>query len=157
MTGIVANGDITDFTIVDRTADPGFYGQFLDRGNALDDIRASKRIILDGLALRPGMTVLDLGCGLGDDVRALAERVAPGGLAFGIDVSQVMIDEARRRLSDRTDVEISVGDAQALEFEDERFDGVRAERVLMHVPDAGRALDEMAGRSADHAPEIKDG
>jgi len=37
-----------------------------------------------------------------------------------------------------------VGDAQKLSFPDDSFDAVRTERMLMHVPDAEKALSEMA-------------
>jgi ubiquinone/menaquinone biosynthesis C-methylase UbiE len=56
-----------------------------------------------------------------------------------------MIDEARRRAATRgLPVDFEVGDSQALRFADGTFDAVRAERMLMHVPDADRAIAEMA-------------
>jgi ubiquinone/menaquinone biosynthesis C-methylase UbiE len=138
----MAAEDVTDFTIVDRTGDPGFYRRFLDEGNAQPAIRESKLVILDALRLAPGRRALDVGCGLGDDVHALAERV-PGGEAFGVDVSEGMIEEARRRARPDQPVSFQVADARALPFADGAFDAVRAERLLMHVPDAPRAVAEM--------------
>jgi SAM-dependent methyltransferase len=79
--------DVTDFTIVDHTGDPGFFRRFLDAGNAIPGIRESKQIILDGLRLAPGQRVLDVGCGMGNDVFELAERVGSGGEATGVDLS----------------------------------------------------------------------
>jgi ubiquinone/menaquinone biosynthesis C-methylase UbiE len=140
----VEHHDVTDFTIVDRTRDPGFYRRFLDAGNALPSIVGSKPIILDGLRLAPGQRVLDVGCGLGDDVLAIAERVGPSGSVVGVDVSEAMIDEARRRAPAGAPVSFQVADARALPFPDGAFDGVRSERLLMHVPEAARALAEMA-------------
>ena len=53
--------------------------------------------------------------------------------------------EAVRRLSGRDlPVNFEHGDAQALRFPDMSFDAVRCERMLMHVPDASRAVSEMA-------------
>ncbi len=136
--------DVTDFTIVDRTRDPGFYRRFLDAGNALPAIASSKAAILDGLRPSPGQRLLDLGCGLGDDVLALAERVGPSGSVVGADVSEAMIEEARRRAPPGLPVSFQVADARALPFEDGAFDGVRSERLLMHVPETSRVLSEMA-------------
>jgi SAM-dependent methyltransferase len=46
--------------------------------------------------LRPGETVVDLGCGGGLDVLLAAARVGPAGQAIGIDMTAEMIDRARR-------------------------------------------------------------
>jgi ubiquinone/menaquinone biosynthesis C-methylase UbiE len=135
--------DVTDFTIVDHTRDPGFYRRFLDAGNALSDIVPAKLLILEGLRLAPGHRALDVGCGLGDDVFAMAERV-PGGDVTGVDLSEGMIEEARRRAPPGLPVSVQVADARALPFADGAFDAVRTERLLMHVPDAPRAVAEMA-------------
>jgi len=95
--------------------------------------------------LRNGSRVLGLGRGLGDDTFQIAERVGAGGRVTGVDVSTSMIDEARRRAHVRgLPVDFEVGDSQALRFDGGTFDGVRAERMLMHVPDAERAISEMA-------------
>ena len=132
------------FTEVDQTRDPRFFTRFLDAGNALPTIRASKPLILDGLRLQGGEAVLDAGCGMGADVFDLAQRVGPAGRVVGIDVSEVMIAEARRRAAGlQLPVEFEVGDAQQLRFADARFDACRTERMLMHVPDAERAFSEL--------------
>jgi ubiquinone/menaquinone biosynthesis C-methylase UbiE len=136
---------VTDFTTVDSSKDPQFFLRFLEAANKNPSIVLSKQIILDGLRLRTGGRVLDLGCGLGDDTFQIAERVGASGRATGVDVSTSMIDEARRRGELRKlPVHFEVGDSQALRFADGTFDGVRAERMLMHVPDADRAIAEMA-------------
>ena len=137
------NQDITDFSIVDQTEDPNFFRRFLDRGNALPAIQQSKSMMLAALALQPGQRVLDLGCGLGDDVFTMAERVGTRGHVIGIDISEAMIEEARRRTPFGTPVEFHVGDSRKLEFPAGHFDAVRAERLLMHVPEATAALGEM--------------
>src|SRR5262249_28673904 len=46
--------------------------------------------------LRPGETVVDLGCGGGLDVFLAAAKVGPAGKAIGIDMTQEMIDPARK-------------------------------------------------------------
>ena len=68
---------------------------------------------------------------------------APGRLV-GLDASEVMLAEARRRARE-FDVPITfeVGDVQALPFPDDTFDVCRAERLLEHLTDPERALAEM--------------
>lgn len=139
-----AKQNVTDFTAVDGTQDPSFFVRFLDKANALPSMQASKPVILDALRLRGGKLVLDVGCGTGADVVEIARRVGPDGRVTGIDVSETMVAEAHRRTAGTSlPVEFEVGDAQALRFTDGTFDACRAERVLMHVPDAERALAEL--------------
>jgi ubiquinone/menaquinone biosynthesis C-methylase UbiE len=136
--------DPTLFTDVDRTGNPDFFIRFLDRGNSLPDIMRSKPLILEGLRLREGQRVLDIGCGTGADVLEIARRVGRSGSVVGVDISDAMIEEARRRADPlNLPIALEAGDAQALRFEDRSFDACRAERILMHVPDAEAALREM--------------
>jgi ubiquinone/menaquinone biosynthesis C-methylase UbiE len=137
--------DVTHFTTVDHTADPGFFLHFLDEGNKLPGAIAWKSVILRGLHLQPGMKVLDVGCGMGADAFELATLVGPSGVVTGVDFSESLIAEAVRRASDRNHrVSFEVGDAQALNFPSGSFDAVRTERMLMHVPDPSKALSEMS-------------
>lgn len=88
--------------------------------------------------------MLDVGCGTGSDVFEVVARLGASGHVAGIDCSESLIEEARKRAAERDlPVTFEVGDVQALQFEDESFDAVRAERLLMHVPDADRAVGEM--------------
>jgi SAM-dependent methyltransferase len=59
--------------------------------------------------LRPGETVLDLGCGGGIDVLLSARRVGPGGTAYGLDMTEEMLDLARTHAR-----EAGVGNAEFL-------------------------------------------
>jgi len=136
--------DVSLFTEVDKTGDPDFFIRFLDQGNALPDIKKSKTLILDGLHLRNGSAVLDVGCGTGNDVVNIARHVGQSGTVTGVDVSEAMIAEAQRRTAGSGfPVAFEVGNAMDLRFATGSFDGCRAERVLMHVPDPIRALSEM--------------
>lgn len=141
--------DITNmglFSTVDRAPDPSLFVRFVDLANTMPEIRSAKGLVLDALGLRAGAAVLDVGCGTGDDARELARVVGPEGHVVGVDVSETMIAEARRRLqgTPRLHVEFRVTDAQALPFPDDTFDACRTERVLAHVPDPRAALAEMA-------------
>ena len=52
---------------------------------------SSSAAVNELMQVRPGDRVLDVGCGLGDDVRALAALVGPSGRAVGIDASEATI------------------------------------------------------------------
>jgi SAM-dependent methyltransferase len=87
--------------------------------------------------------VLDVGCGTGEDVRAMAQLVTPGGRAVGLDLSTALIDEARQRSDPGPGVEFIAGDIYALPFADGAFDAVRADRVFQHLDEPLEALREM--------------
>src|SRR3954471_11847734 len=95
-------------------------------------------------SLRPGLDVLDVGCGPGTITVDLAERVAPGRVV-GLDVSPDPLDEARALAAAR-DVQVTfeVGDVYALAADDGSFDVVHAHQVLQHLTDPVAALREMA-------------
>jgi ubiquinone/menaquinone biosynthesis C-methylase UbiE len=137
-------GDVTRFTIVDQQTDPSFFIKFLDAGNALEDIEQVKRVMLAQLELHDGLSMLDVGCGTGDDVRDLAPLVGPRGRIVGVDVSGAMIAEAKHRHAALgLPIEFLEGDAQKLEFPDASFDRCRTERMLMHLDHPEQALAEM--------------
>ena len=98
------------------------------------------------LRLAPGESVLDVGCGPGTDTLPLARIVGPSGRVTGIDRDAEMVAEADRRAQAAGVggwVEHRVGDATALPFADGAFDGVRSERLLLHLAEPERAVAEM--------------
>ncbi|MGI8854790.1 MAG: methyltransferase domain-containing protein [Thermomicrobiales bacterium] len=134
----------TSFDAVDRTTDPADFVRYLDATRATDFFQEIKRRSYDLLALHTGDHVLDLGCGTGDDVAALAARVGPGGRAVGVDVSATMVAEAQRRTAGMgLPVEFTQGDAHHLDFPDDTFDGCRAERLLQHAMKPQAVLGEI--------------
>lgn len=133
---------LSNFRDVDASGDTDPYVGFLDRFSA--EFREMIGIGLDLLGLRPGSTVLDVGCGPGATIPELAARVGPEGRVAGIDVSARLVDEARRRVEGKgLPVEVRVGDAQRLEFADATFDAARADRVMAFVPDPRAAMREL--------------
>jgi SAM-dependent methyltransferase len=53
-------------------------------------------VIVDALELRPGLRVVEIGCGPGAASREVARRVAPGGHVLAVDRSASAIDQVRR-------------------------------------------------------------
>jgi len=134
----------SQFSNVDAAGDPGEFVRFMDDANSMEFFRAAKERTYALLALQPGDHVLDVGCGAGEDVRAMARIVGPTGRAVGIDSSQTMVDAARERSVGDAVVEFGIGDAQHLDFGDATFDACRTDRVLQHLSDPARAVAEMA-------------
>jgi ubiquinone/menaquinone biosynthesis C-methylase UbiE len=124
----------------------GFWGdaQYLDAVSAQDAVQRYKRRTYALLDARPGARILDVGCGIGDDVRAMAELVGSTGQVVGVDVREEMIAEARgRSVGLDLPVEFLVGSLYQLDFADDAFDGCRADRVYQHLDRPQDALAEM--------------
>ncbi len=102
---------------VDAAPSPDALVATLDAVAAREGVRRLKRHGLDLLAVTAGRRLLDVGCGTGDDVRAVAGLVGPIGLAVGVEPSAVLLAEARRRAADSPlPLGFVAGDAGALPF-----------------------------------------
>jgi ubiquinone/menaquinone biosynthesis C-methylase UbiE len=135
----------SEFDSVDFTTDPSDFVRYLDTTRATDFFQEIKRRTFTLLEVRAGQNVVDIGCGTGEDVRALAAQVGPSGRAVGVDISSKMIATATERSGNRdSNEEFVQGDVQKLPFNDACFDAIRAERLLQHTPDVDSALREMS-------------
>lgn len=87
--------------------------------------------------LRPGMNLLDVGCGPGTITTGLAETVSPGTVV-GLDRDPQHVEEARTLASGlgRENATFLLGDAHSLPFQDDTFDAVLENNVFVHLGDA---------------------
>jgi SAM-dependent methyltransferase len=97
-------------------------------------------------ALHDGDTVLDLGSGAGADVLISARRVAPSGRAIGVDMTDEMLDLARRNAADAgvENVEFLKGYLEELPLADECVDVVISNCVINLAGDKQAVLREAA-------------
>jgi ubiquinone/menaquinone biosynthesis C-methylase UbiE len=97
------------------------------------------------MGLSPGDTVLDVACGPGNFSREFARRTGPEGLVVGIDGSRTMLARGASDLRDSGLANLALvrGDATALPFRADSFDGVCCFAAIHLFDDPFRALDEM--------------
>lgn len=134
---------IEGFRDVDNSGQAAAFISYLDEATRLS--LTYKRRTYDLLNIQEGAVLLEAGCGTGDDARALASRVGATGRVVGVDFSDAMVAEARRRSADLGQpVEFHVADLHNLDFADDTFDACRIDRVLMHVADPARVIRELA-------------
>jgi len=96
--------------------------------------------------LHPGETVLDLGSGAGADVLISARRVAPGGRAIGLDMTDEMLDLARANAAEAgvDNVEFIKGYIEEIPLPDASVDVVISNCVINLAADKQVVLDEAA-------------
>jgi SAM-dependent methyltransferase len=87
----------------------------------------------------PDSCVLDVGSGLGNLARKLAERI-PQGQVWGVERS---LEQLSKATFDLPNLHLQQADAHWLPFEDARFDVVYCRYLLEHVADPVRVLQEM--------------
>lgn len=93
--------------------------------------RTYRRIVFLA-GVRPGDSVLDVGCSSGYLARKLAAVAGPGGQVTGVDPSQAAIAYAQRRALPA--MTFTAGVAQALPLPDSAFDAVTCTLAMHHVP-----------------------
>jgi ubiquinone/menaquinone biosynthesis C-methylase UbiE len=95
-------------------------------------------------SLRPGQSLLDVGCGPGTITADLADLVAPGEVV-GIDREPGIVHQADALAAarGRSNLSFATGDVYVLDFPDDSFDVVHAHQVLQHLTDPVAALVEM--------------
>jgi arsenite methyltransferase len=94
--------------------------------------------------LRPGETVLDLGSGGGIDVLLSARRVGPTGKAYGLDMTDPMLELAREnaRRAGATNVEFLKGEIESIPLPDDSVDVVISNCVINLSAEKRRVLAE---------------
>jgi ubiquinone/menaquinone biosynthesis C-methylase UbiE len=99
--------------------------------------------LVEQLAPQPGERALDVGCGRGAALFRLAEAVGPDGHVTGIDVAPGMVERTRADVAAAglgSFVDVSIGDAGALDVPPASFDVVASSLVLFFLGDPLAAL-----------------
>ena len=89
-----------------------------------------------GLALGPGSTVLDVGCGSGASAIPAAEAVGPTGQVIGVDLAEELLNLGRAKATNAglDNIEFRVGDMENLGYQDGQFDAVVCVFAIFFVP-----------------------
>jgi ubiquinone/menaquinone biosynthesis C-methylase UbiE len=133
----------TGFADVDGRDDATAYRQCLSLLDSLPYFREYKERSYELLNLSAGLSLLDLGCGLGDDAFRMAACVGRRGLVVGVDASMRLIEQAVARVPAGLRVRFAKADARRLPFKDECFDRCRVDRTLQHIASPRRAICEL--------------
>ena len=93
--------------------------------------------------LRPGMQVLDAGCGPGSMTQGIAAHIGAGRV-IGVDMSESQVQLAARRAVEHgaSNAEFRTGNVYALPFADAQFDALFSHALLEHLREPVRAMRE---------------
>ena len=99
--------------------------------------------LLTRAAVRPGETVLDIGCGCGTTTMMIAEAAGPSGHVTGLDISAPMLDFARERAKSVANITWALADATAHEFPEAQADLLFSRFGVMFFADPVAAFANM--------------
>jgi SAM-dependent methyltransferase len=98
---------------------------------------------MDALAPAEGQTVLDVGCGAGETLLQLAQRLGPTGRVIGVDIAPQVLAVARARTALFAQVTVMQADAGSLTLPDDSLDGVYSRFGTMFFPDPVAAFSNL--------------
>jgi len=131
----------SDFTLPYSAGEAWFYDAFIAAAVAKLVPAISERWV-GGLAA--GASVLDVGCGGGQNLLIVAER-RPDLVLTGLDLNAGQVARARRRAAkSHASMRVIEGSAMELPFGDGQFDSVMSVASIKHWPDPARGLAECA-------------
>lgn len=94
-----------------------------------------RALTVDLALLKPGESILDVGCGTGAVTIPAKQRVGPTGMAAGIDPAPEMIAVAQRKARRKgLEIDFRIGLIEALPFPDATFDAATASLMIHHLP-----------------------
>ena len=125
---------------------PAFIGSFLD-SNQRRKMQPPEDFI-QAAGIKPGMRVLEIGCGSGAYTTHVARAVGPAGAVEALDIQPAMLAQLEKKLTrpefeDIDNVTLHQGDAYQLPFDEGEMDLVYLITVLPEIPDQGKALREI--------------
>ena len=136
-TGLISISDLgrkLDYSEEDMAGDQGQANLGLGCGNPVSEA-----------VLKPGETVIDLGCGAGFDAFLSAKAVGPAGKVIGIDMTPEMIDRAKKNAESLgvDNVDFRPGEIEHLPVPEETADVVISNCVINLSPDKKAVYREM--------------
>ena len=125
---------VTENKVIDRTAQNA--SSIFNQRTLEQDYRTLKS------ALKPGLRVLDIGCGTGAITKDIAQLVGPTGYVIGVDNTESFITEGKTLFADVPNLELVHMDF--LDYENsEKFDLIVSARTFQWVSTLDKAIDKV--------------
>lgn len=140
----MANSEFYNWTSVDSSINPIEIAEYLEQLNELSDFIEYKNKSYQLLRIQSGQQILDVGCGIGFDVKRMSSITGKSGKVVGLDSSITILKRAKElSFNWPFPIEFINGTIYDLPFQNQSFDGVRVDRVFQHLENLTNALDEV--------------
>jgi demethylmenaquinone methyltransferase/2-methoxy-6-polyprenyl-1,4-benzoquinol methylase len=108
-------------------------------------LRRYRRMAVDALGVKPGDSVVEIGCGTGANFELIQQRIGPRGRLVGVDLTDAMLEQARRRIARHgwDNVELVQSDAARFEFP-HATNGILSTLALTLSPDYDAVIERGA-------------
>ncbi|AIE73894.1 MULTISPECIES: class I SAM-dependent methyltransferase [unclassified Synechocystis] len=134
----------SDFQDLDNSGNIENFISCLELQQSLDLYKHYKQKTFEKMQLKPGDSVLEVGCGTGNDALLLANYVGETGKITAVDRSQFMLKQAKERAKkSTTEFAFVLANAEQLPFPDYTFTAARVDRTLQHMSHPQQAIAEM--------------
>lgn len=134
----------SDFKDVDGTDAAQKFVQCLRLQQSLKSYQQYKHKTFEQMHLFAKASVLEVGCGTGEDAIALAKLVGSQGKVTAVDRSRAMLNQAIANTENlNLPIEFVAADAQQLPLTDNTFDAARVDRTLQHIAKPQSVISEM--------------
>ena len=129
------------------------YGEVLYKRavGELPEMESSKRVAKEVKQFAaPDLTILDVGCGAGHYLRSLRRELGESFSYTGCDATENYVALAKQAFARDKNASFKVSDIFALDFEDNSFDVVICNNLLLHLPSIERPLQELTRVARKH-------
>ena len=121
-------------------------GEYYKQHASVQEKRALK--ILKKIPFQGNETILDIGCGDGRVTKYMAEKV-PNGSVIGIDLSEGMIQQARKEFEDTPNLDFSIQNAENFSFA-QKFDLITSFNALHWVNSHEKVVERIKASLNEH-------
>lgn len=101
-----------------------------------------------------GGSIVDLGCGSGNDVIAMAKAFGEKIKVIGIDHDENMLQQGKTQAKGMSNVEFILSEAFPLPFASESISGLRAERLVQHLKNSETVISDIKRVLVSEAPLV---
>ncbi|MEP4195885.1 MAG: methyltransferase domain-containing protein [Aliishimia sp.] len=127
---------------------------WVDHQDAMDHLLAPVLdLLMQAADIKPGETILDIGCGTGTSTLRAAHSAGANGHVLGVDISARLLALAKERLAHLGNANIEEADAQTATFGD-RFDKMISRFGVMFFADTAAAFTNIAQALKPGAPLV---